>query len=431
VRDDPLDYLFSLEQFGVKFGLDNIRTIVDALGHPERSFPSVHVAGTNGKGSVAAMVESVLREAGLHTGRYTSPHLVSLTERMAIDGAPIPLDTLRDVVDAVRQQVRSLLAGNRLETHPTFFEVTTAAAFLAFERARVDMAVCEVGLGGRLDATNVLQPQVCAITSIARDHERYLGSSLQEIAAEKAGIIKPDTPVVTGDLPDVALEVITRTARNAGAPLIRAREGSDASIVGSPAASPLVMTLETPARDYGEIALGLAGSHQAANALVAVRILEALEAEGTLVGREAIVRGLRNVRWPGRLEHIELDAGRDALLDAAHNPAGAAALAAYLESEQRGRTLVFAAMQDKDIEGILRALMPSVAHVVVTRASHPRSAPPDAIAELVRRLAPALTVSTAENAADALAAAWSTNSSIVVAGSIFLLGDVVNELRRS
>lgn len=431
MRADPLDYLFSLEQFGIKFGLDNIRAITASLGHPERAYPSVHVAGTNGKGSVAAMLESTLREAGLRTGRYTSPHLVSLTERVAIGNEPISLDAFRDIVNDVRETVRTLQADGTLDVHPTFFEVTTAAAFEAFRRARVDVAICEVGLGGRLDATNVLAPRVCAITSISHDHEQYLGHSLPEIASEKAGIIKPETPVVVGDLPDEALRVIAAIARDARAPLIRASEGSEARVIAAGAGTPSVVRLRTPRRDYGEIALGLAGVHQAANALVAVRVLEALDAPEMPVDRDAIVRGLTNVRWPGRLEHVRLMDGRDALLDAAHNPAGAATLAVYLESEAKARTLVFAAMRDKDAEGILRALIPMVKRIVVTRASNPRSAEPDALAALIGRLAPALPVVVAGGPLEALAVAWHDNRSIVVAGSIFLLGDVINELRRS
>ena len=180
----PLDYLSDLEQFGIKFGLDNIRALVEALGHPDRSFRVVHIAGTNGKGSVTAMVDAVLRAAGHRTGRYTSPHLVDLTERFAIDGRPVTADRLARAADTLRRIVDQLLASGRLRTQPTFFEATTAIALLLFGEAQVTLAVCEVGLGGRLDATNVLSPIVTAITSIGHDHQQYLGSTLAEIAAE-------------------------------------------------------------------------------------------------------------------------------------------------------------------------------------------------------------------------------------------------------
>ena len=195
-----LDYLFGLEQFGIKFGLDNIRAILEGLDHPERDFPSIHVAGTNGKGSVTAMVETGLRAAGYRTGRYTSPHLINLRERFAIDGRAIDDETMIAAVGEVRAVVESLLRNRVLEVQPTFFEVTTAVAFELFRRSQIGFAVVEVGLGGRLDATNVLSPAACAITSIAFDHQLYLGSTLREIALEKAGIIKPGVPVVVGAL---------------------------------------------------------------------------------------------------------------------------------------------------------------------------------------------------------------------------------------
>src|SRR5262245_2600500 len=196
--DDPLNYLFTLEQFGIKLGLDNMNAIVEAWGHPEHAFRSVHIAGTNGKGSVTAMTDAALRAAGHRAGRYTSPHLVRLNERFVIGGTEVDDVSLEHAVGDVRDEVERLRQTGRLEVHPTFFEITTAVAFELFRRAAVDIAVCEVGLGGRLDATNVLAPLVTAITSIGFDHQQYLGRTLREIAVEKAGIIKPDVPVVLG-----------------------------------------------------------------------------------------------------------------------------------------------------------------------------------------------------------------------------------------
>lgn len=409
--DDPLQYLFSLEQFGVKLDLDNITAIVEALGHPERAYPTAHIAGTNGKGSVAAMLESMLRQAGHRTGRYTSPHLVNLTERFAINGQPVSETVLRDVVTSVRQAVVDLQRRGALEVHPTFFEITTASAFEIFRRAHVDVAVCEVGLGGRLDATNVLTPSVCAITTIARDHEQYLGSTLSEIAREKAGIIKPGVAVVVGELPSEAMAVITQVARERGATVLPAAP-----------VSPL---------EYGVTTLGLAGAHQVDNARIAIRLAEQLDRRGVAVPRDAIIKGLADVRWPGRLERIRFDDGRDCVLDAAHNPAGAETLAAFLRTEERQRTLVFAAMRDKDVEGILGPILSEVAAVIVTRASNPRSEDPANIAPRVRRLAPALAVDTASTPSEALRLAWRDRREIVVAGSIFLLGDVMKALGRS
>ena len=402
---DPLSYLFSLEHFGIKFGLENITAIVERLGRPDRTFESVHVAGTNGKGSVTAMVDAALRAAGHRTARYTSPHLTDLSERFVIGGRPVAHDTLVCAVATVRDVVESLRFDGTLGVQPTFFEVTTAVAFELFRRAEVEIAVLEVGLGGRLDATNIVSPVVTAITSIALDHQLYLGSTLAEIAFEKAGIIKAGVPVVVGPVDSESLSVIARVANERGAALIRA----------------------TPA-DTAPFTLGLHGDHQRANAGVAVRLLEQLTARGVGVPSDAVARGLANPEWPGRLDQRRLPDGRELLLDAAHNPAGAAALASYLTAESQRRPLVFAAMRDKDIDGMFRILLPAIGAAVMTRASNPRSADPGMLADSARTIAPALPIAIEPSSTDALAAAWRMSPRIVVAGSIFLLGDVMRQL---
>ncbi len=402
---DPLQYLFSLEQFGIKFGLDNISAIVARLGHPERAFASIHVAGTNGKGSVTAMVDASLRAAGHRSARYTSPHLVDLSERFVIDGRPVGDVDLRRAVADVRDAIDDLRRRGELEVQPTFFEVTTAVAFELFRRAHVQLAVLEVGLGGRLDATNVVAPPhllATAITSIAFDHQLYLGSTLGEIALEKAGIIKPGVPLVVGPLPAEAMAPIAQVARQRGAPMIHAAPG-----------------------DAAGFAVGLRGTHQMANAAIAVRLLQIVDAHGIAVPASAIGAGLADPRWPGRLDTRLLSGGRELLLDAAHNPAGAAALASYLEAAGTKRPLVFASMRDKDVTGMFTALLPAVSRLIVTRASNPRSAEPEALAERARTIAPGLPISIEPLIADALAAAWRASPQIVVAGSIFLLGDVL------
>ena len=406
---DPLHWLFALEQFGIKFGLENIFTIVARLGHPERAFRSVHVAGTNGKGSVTAMVDTALRAAGHRSARYTSPHLVELAERFVIDGRPVTEDTLVAAVTEVRRTVDDLLADGGLTAPPTFFEVTTAVAFELFRRAGVEIAVLEVGLGGRLDATNVVAPPslaVTAITSIAFDHERYLGGTLREIALEKAGIIKPEVPVVLGPLDPEAADAIERVAASRDAPVIHAEPG-----------------------DCDGLTVGLAGAHQRANAAVARRLLECLDARGIAVPARAIESGLADARWPGRLERRQLADGRELLLDAAHNPAGAASLASYLRAEGgEPRPLVFAAMQDKDVAGMFAALLPAVGRLIVTRASNARSADPESLAQQARAARPELSIAIVPDPGDALEAAWRTSPRIVVAGSIFLLGDVIKRV---
>jgi dihydrofolate synthase/folylpolyglutamate synthase len=402
---DPFAYLRSLEQFGIKFGLDNISAVVARLGHPERTYRSVHIAGTNGKGSVTAMVDAALRAAGHRSARYTSPHLIDLAERFVIDGRPVARAELADAIVRVRGAIDDLRANGTLEVQPTFFEATTAIAFELFRRAAVEVAVLEVGLGGRLDATNVVSPTVTAITSIAFDHQQYLGTTLRDIAREKAGIIKPGVPVVVGALPAEADAVIEQIARDRDAEMTRATPDAVASL-----------------------AVGLEGAHQRMNAAVARKILQVLDSRGVSVPLAAIEHGLAHPDWPGRLDLRRLPDGREALLDAAHNPAGAAALASYLHGwhgDEPRPPLVFAAMRDKDLAGMFAALLPEVASVVMTRASTPRAASPDELAAIARDIDPGKPVIVASTPQAALDEAWRAARRIVVAGSIFLLGDVI------
>ena len=400
-------FLFSLERFGMKFGLANMAALCDALGHPERAYPSMLIGGTNGKGSVAAMVDTALRAAGHATGRYTSPHLHRLEERFTIRGRDVETDRLEASAERVRAAVDGLLASGRLEALPTFFESTTAVAFDLFREARVDAAVLEVGLGGRLDATNVVTPVACAIVSIDFDHQVQLGDTLASIAAEKAGIIKPDVPVVCGALPAEAMDVIARTAAERGAPLV-AVDG-DSALADRVAAIPLA----------------LAGAHQRLNAAVALRLLEIVDADpthGLRVGDAARRAGLMTAEWPGRLETIQYQ-GRALLLDAAHNPAGARALASYLlDRPAGGVTLVFGAMKDKAVADMLRALVPAVRAVVCTTAPSPRAMPAADLLAIARSLG--LDGTAVDDPLTAVDRACAAPHPVVVAGSIFLVGAV-------
>ena len=356
-----------------------------------------------------AVVDRALTAAGHRSGRYTSPHLVDVSERFVVDGQPVARPALEAAVSDVHDAIGRLLSRGQLQASPTFFEVTTAMAFELFRRAGVDVAVCEVGLGGRLDATNVLQPAVTAITSIGLDHQQYLGHTLAEIAGEKAGIIKPGVPVVLGRFDPEARTVIEAVATRAGAPIIAADD--------SRALDP-----------YAPLRLGLAGAHQVANAIVAVRLLEELNRQGTAVSPAAIRTGLEQVVWPGRLERRGLPDGREALLDAAHNADGARALRDYLTSGPP-RPIVFAAMRDKDVRSIIETLAPVVSAFVMTRASNDRSADPAVLADLARSIDARVTIAVEPVVGDALARAWRLSPQIVVAGSIFLLGDVIKELQ--
>jgi dihydrofolate synthase/folylpolyglutamate synthase len=427
---NSLEYLFGLEFHGHKLGLDNIRVITDALGRPQDAYPSVIVAGTNGKGSVCAMLAAALTAAGHRTGCYTSPHLVDLNERYLVDGTPIPETVIAAVIEELRELVDDLRRNGILKAIPTFFEIATAAAFLLFRRRHVAVAVLEVGLGGRLDATNVASPRVGVITNIDLEHQRYLGDTVAAIAAEKAGIIKPGMALVSGERKTEAREVIGRVCHEQGATHVDAWTGVE--VHASFVEGRVRMTLNTPVREYPACVLGLRGRHQMENAIVAVRALEALDAAGVTVRRDAIVRGLEDAAWPGRLDLIELGDGRRVLLDAAHNPSGARTLAAYLgEVHPGGLPLVLGAVRDKDFRGMLDALLPHATLVVVTEPPTPRATPAAACAAMVREMTAdaGLTVIQEPDPARALDLALAGGAAACEAGSIFLVGAVMSFVR--
>ena len=423
-----LDRLFALETFGIKLGLDNISRLCAALGHPERSFTSLHVAGTNGKGSVTAMAHAALTAAGLRTGRYISPHLVDLSERFVIGQTPVSDEALQHAADDVLDCADELMASGAMPVHPTFFEATTAIAFELFRRAGVDVAVIEVGLGGRFDSTNVITPVAGAITSIGFDHQQHLGDTIEAIAFEKAGIIKPGMDVVIGALPEEARRVAARVAADRGARILDA--DAETRVAGNHVEGGQ-LTIETPDDCYGPLALALRGEHQLGNARVAVRLLEAARRRGIAVTRQAIERGLTEVDWPGRLELLQFDDGREVLLDAAHNVDGARALAAYLHTRHPDRpALVIGVMRDKDIEGILAALLPAVSFVVATAAPTPRAIPARDLATRIAAMGARVPVRTEPDPAAAVEQALATSRTVCVAGSIFLVGAVRDALRR-
>lgn len=415
-----LSRLTALEQFGIKLGLDNIATLVAALGHPERAWRAVHVAGTNGKGSVTAMVDTALRRAGHSTGRYTSPHLDRLEERFEIDGEPVASADLQQVAADVFDVVDRLQDTGALPVLPTFFEATTAMAFELFRRAAIDVGVIEVGLGGRFDATNVLLPAVTAITSIDLDHERHLGRTLPEIAREKAGIAKAGVPMIVGTVSPDAHAAIVSACDERRAPVIDA--ASDVDFDVSMETGVATVRATTPVRTYPAVRLALRGRHQAGNALVALRVLEACQGVGIAVERDAIVAGLRDASWPARLEWLRVGSGR-LLIDAAHNPAGARALANYVrESGDGPLPLVLAIMQDKDIDGMLRAILPIASAIVTTQTSSARSLSADALAAAVAGIAPGLPVVAEPDPDAAVARGLAEAPAAVVAGSIYLIG---------
>lgn len=426
--DDPIDFLFSLERLGMKFGLGNISRLCESLGHPEHAFRSVLVAGTNGKGSVTALVDTALRAAGHRTARYTSPHLVRLEERFVIEGREVSRERLRAAAGRVRDAATRLLDEGTLDAPPTFFECTTAAAFELFREAGIDIAVLEVGLGGRLDATNVVTPIVTAITSIDVDHQEQLGTSIESIAREKAGIIKPGIAVVCGPLPADAARVIRDVCDALGSPMIRA----EACVTLTPRRDGAV-DVRTRDRTLPGIALALEGAHQRQNAAVAVAVLEQLTRLGVQVPDQAIREALANVQWPARIEHFDVG-GTHIILDAAHNPAGAAALAAYLsDGRWRDATLVLGVMRDKDVRGMLEALVrPSQVWglLVCTTAPAARALPAVELAALASEVTTGrVPVEAVADPAAALDRARQRGRPVVAAGSIFLIGPLRDILR--
>jgi dihydrofolate synthase / folylpolyglutamate synthase len=426
----PREFLFSLERLGMKFGLENMTTICAALGHPERSFRSVIVAGTNGKGSVTAMTSAALHAAGHRTARYTSPHLERIEERFVIgerDVAPADLDAAAATIQAT---VERLVGSGALETLPTFFECATAIAFELFRAAAVEIAVVEVGLGGRLDATNVISPMAAVITSIDFDHQDLLGETLESIAREKAGVIKPGIPVIAGPVPPGAHQVIAEVCAERGAELVLASDRVQATDETLDDDGRTTVTFTVDGRALPAVTLALPGKHQVANAAVAVTLMSELAARGERLDDRSIRAGLSGARWPGRLERAQWR-GAAIVLDAAHNPAGARALAEYLYAiGWTDVVLVVGVMRDKDVSGVLAPLLPCCSRVVCTTPPSPRALAAEALAAVAARMpsAPAR-IDAIPDPAAALAHAARPGARVVAAGSIFLLGPLRGILR--
>jgi dihydrofolate synthase/folylpolyglutamate synthase len=420
-------YLAQRVRFGIKFGLETMRALVAEMGHPESAFPSLLIAGTNGKGSVAAYCDAALRASGLRTGRYTSPHLVRVNERITVDGRPISDQAFARAVREVKHAADRLVRRRVLRGHPTFFEVLTAAAFAHFRREAVEVAVLEVGLGGRLDATNVADPLASAIVSVDLDHEVYLGRTLARIAHEKAGVLRAGRATVVGPLAAPAARAVAREARGLGARVVEARRGARLAPAGR---APGTFDLRTTVSRYARLA-PLPGAHQRDNLLVAVRLLEEARRAGLRVKLERVADAVARVEWPGRLQRVP---GRPPLvLDGAHNPAGARALAAHLR-DGPPFVLVFGAMADKDVRGLARALFPLASGIVLTRPRLPRAATPAALARRAGRLAAGARreprVSRALALARRLALGCGAGTEVVVAGSLYLVGAALALLER-
>jgi dihydrofolate synthase/folylpolyglutamate synthase len=422
-----LDWLYGLRHFGIKLGLDNIGGLLDELGHPERAYPSVLIAGTNGKGSVGAMLHAMLSAAGLQAGLFTSPHLVRPNERIRIGERDIDGAELGRQLNRMRDTIAPALARGAIEAHPSFFEVITATALQSFGDHGVQAALLEVGLGGRLDATNAVDAELSIIVSIDLDHTKTLGPTLERIAAEKAGIIKPGKALVSGVVRRRAVDVLQRICRERGSELIDAHTA--VRLVGEENGA---ITLESAGRRYANLRLALAGRHQVHNARVAVAAYELL---ARIIGLEPdadVVReGLANVRWPGRLQWIRDEPGRaDLLLDGAHNPAGARTLANFLGSVDRPAPVaLFGAMHGKLLPQMIEPLAPRLRGVVVARPSVRRAADPDEVAAIVRRYVDLVEVVPDPAAAFERAQALAGRERyVLVTGSLYLIGEILSLL---
>ena len=422
MNKDRIKRIFARRSFGIKPGLETTRALLAELEHPERGVAIVHVAGTNGKGSVSALVASVLQQAGLKTGLYTSPHLIALNERFQINGIPIDdatLDALLEEVEAAAERVEASDAGV-----PTFFECVTALAVLWFARSGVAIAVMETGMGGRLDATNVLSPLLSVITRIGLDHMAYLGNTLEAIAGEKAGILKPGVPVVCGAMPGAACDVIAAQARKVGAPLVQAVDALSVSRVSGDLRGQK-LRISSTAEDYGVVNIKLPAAYQIENVATAVAAIETLAGVlGVSFGRKTLVKGLSSAEWPGRFQCVSEHP--DVIVDGAHNPDGAAALVEALLAAKCGKAVRFVVGQceDKDSDGFFRTIAPVCGGVWTVPIDNPRSMSPDRLAALAIRYG--LTAVPCETLEEGLslakASALEAGVPVVVCGSLFLLG---------
>jgi dihydrofolate synthase/folylpolyglutamate synthase len=401
---ESIAYLYSLRLFGAKFGLSNTLKLAEMAGNPQQRLRFIHVAGTNGKGSTCAMLESIYRATGLRVGLFTSPHLVAFGERIQVNRENIPeADVARQV-----EELKPLLAQFPTEHHPTFFEVVTIMALRYFAQRKCELVVWETGLGGRLDATNIVTPLASVITNIQFDHEKWLGSTLAGIAAEKAGIIKPGVPIITGTEEPEALAIIQDAARRNDAPLTVVTRND----------------LDQP--PLNEIKLPLLGEHQRFNAAVALATVRAVC--GVEVSNQTIRRGLSEVQWPGRLQLITLPSGQQVLLDGAHNVAGARALREALKEHfaPRNITLIIGTLADKNCDGICAELAPVAHRILVVPVDSDRTASVSAVAQACSRANPLAQVMETAGVKEALAV--SGDGFTVVTGSLYLVGEAMEHL---
>lgn len=419
--NESLAYLLSLghETLTIKLGLRNTELLLAALGNPQHAFSSIQIAGTNGKGSTAALLDSICRRAHIRTGLFTSPHLISITERISVAGNELSPEEFAVYATQVRSAADGLVEQQKLQTLPTFFEHVTAIALLAFKAAGIELAILETGLGGRLDATTVSQAGVVAITPIALDHQEYLGETLVEIAAEKAAIIRRGvSAVIAPQLPEAMAVILKRCAECEVEPVMAAKP----FIESVTADGRFVVSFQTATRQYESIKIGLRGRHQIVNAATAISVAEQLDERGHLVSKSAIVDGIKTATHQGRLENCG-----SYLFDGAHNPAAAQTLRNYLDEFVKVPvTLLFGAMRDKNLKEMATILFPAASRIVLTQPENPRAATIAQLQELAREIG-AANVSVTLSVREGLIKAnevTSPSGLICVTGSLYLLGEV-------
>jgi len=426
-----------------KFDLAHMRVLLAALDHPERRFPGVLIAGTNGKGSTAATLDSILRASGLKTGLYTSPHLVRINERIRVNGKGVTDDDFASLQGEVDQVAEKLVERAELPWHPSFFEMMTAIAFEHFVREKVEIAVLEVGMGGRLDATNVVEPRVSVIADISLDHQKFLGDTVGEIAREKVGIIRPGGAVVTLPQQPEANDVIGNTILDLGARAVNAvpyvppvSPGSTQYLIPSTEKGKAGFVYRYPLQVLGQQILvdtPLVGRHQLRNVALAVTTAVELNQQGfSGITAKSIERGVRETRWPGRFQVIAARAGwPEMVLDVAHNPAGAWALRSALSEQYGDRPLifVFGAMRDKAISEMTEILFPLAERVIATRPENPRAASPEEIRQAAARTGTEIeVVDDPQRAVERARALAGPKTVVVITGSIYLVGEVMRNI---
>ena len=425
--EEAIEYLYNLKIYGMSLGLERIEFLLKSLGFPHENMKAIHVGGTNGKGSVCAMLSSILSSAGYKVGLFTSPHLLEFEERIRINGEPVSKEKLCSLVDRIKPIASSMVKNGDFE-HPTFFEIATAMAFLHFNDEDVDFAVLEVGLGGRLDATNIISPLICVITSVSLDHTHVLGTTLGEVAGEKAGIIKEGIPVICGIEQEEILKIIKNICQEKNCQVLFSKNQGGYTLKES-TVDHQKFDIHFNGSQYTDLKIPLLGEHQLKNAQIAIMTIELLKGMGVDIKEEDLRKGLEDTKWPGRLEIIQKDP--IVILDCAHNPSGMKALGSVINDMfgHTKKTLIIGIMRDKDIPGIVKEAGSFADSMIITRPKFERAAAHELILNWAKKYCEDVKI--IQNVAEAVNFAISTadsNDAVIISGSIFNVGEAMEFL---